>query len=244
MLCRGSFLCDVLISWFCVLCCIFWFPCPLVSLVLSMSPVYSPCCSSSPSVCQCFLLCASPRVTSPGLLPPLSPHLFPVLSSVSVYTLCLPSCVCPFIASVCVMSFQSSFCFPSPHGMCSLDFDSCIFIFIFLFELGFLFALCLACLALVATLLFVPFCLFFGTWLPWSLYRSALKIKLTFCISLILPPVWVTVSGSTSYFPHPRDTLQSQRWHRCRHSHLILDKKANKHICVTLFIKVDLISVS
>ena len=71
---RGSVSCVVFLDFHALLC----------SLVLSVSPVYSPCCSLSPSVCQCFLLWASPLVTSPGLLCPLSPHLFPVLSLVSV----------------------------------------------------------------------------------------------------------------------------------------------------------------
>ena len=57
-----------------------------------------------------------------------------------------------------------------------------------------------------------PWYVFFGFWFElWFLYRSALKINLAFCFSLILPPVWVTAFGSTSHFPHPRDRMNGPR---------------------------------
>ena len=90
-----------------VSCCVlyFGFPCPLVSIQCLLRS--SLCACLSPSVCQCFLLCASPRYLT---WPPPSSLSSPVprlVISVCVYSLCLPSCFCLFIASVpasvCVM---------------------------------------------------------------------------------------------------------------------------------------------
>ena len=119
----------------CVLC--FELPWPLVSL-FQQCLLCIPRCSLSPSVCQCLLLCASPPlITSPGLLPPLPPHLFLVFS-VCVLRL-FPSCLRPFIASVpasvwCSCSSDVLPEFPVFPYLCPvsqwyvlfLDFDSCI----------------------------------------------------------------------------------------------------------------------
>ena len=111
--CHDSCLCCVLVSglWFlvfdlclCIMSCVscFVFPCPHVSFkfpcvfpllnfhallcllsfkFLLCSPLWLPL--SVVLFPSCFL-CAPPLVTPPGLLPPLSPHLFLVLSLVSV----------------------------------------------------------------------------------------------------------------------------------------------------------------
>ena len=70
----------------CVLC--FDFPCPHVSSVLLCISLVAVCLPLSVSV---FLSVLLPLVTSPGLLHPLSPHLFLVLSLVCVHLVC--SCV-------------------------------------------------------------------------------------------------------------------------------------------------------
>ena len=67
--------------------------CLVVSYVVPLCPLSSPVFSC---VLPCllvlfspgFLLCAFPLVSTPGLLPPLSPHLFLVWSSVSLYLVC------------------------------------------------------------------------------------------------------------------------------------------------------------
>ena len=59
--------------------------------LLCFFPCFSlpPCTCLSPSVCQHYISSVlSPLVTTPGLLPPLSPHLFFVWSLVSVYLVC------------------------------------------------------------------------------------------------------------------------------------------------------------
>ena len=140
----------------CVLC--FDLPCPLVSL-FRQCLLCIPCCSLSPSVCQCLLLCASPP-SLPHLASSLLSHLTCSSSLVSVYLDSFPlvsvrSLLLFLLLSgvhVQVMSFQSSQCFlicvQSLSGMCffwTLILAFCIFDLNF----AFLFALCLA--VLVAT---------------------------------------------------------------------------------------------
>ena len=118
-----------------------------------------------------FLLCAPPPLITPDLLPPLSPHLFLIWSSMSVYLACV-SLHSLFIVFLCLRLFLfihlSMWCpsskFPAlppfvSLGMCWIlcfaVFELCFFIW----TLYFWFALCLA--ILVATLL-CPFCVVFG----------------------------------------------------------------------------------
>ena len=102
-----------------VVSCI-WFPCPLVSSQCLLCS--SLCACLSPSVCHDFLLCASPPCfltwPPPSSLSSTVPRL---IVSVCGFSLCFPSCLCPFIASVAVMFSQSSFCLQSPSPMCFLD---------------------------------------------------------------------------------------------------------------------------
>ena len=73
------------------------------SIVSSVIPLrYLTCCSTSPV----------PRL----------------VISVCVFSVCLPSCLCEFVASVGVMFFLSSLCLQSPSGMCFLDFDFWFFL--------------------------------------------------------------------------------------------------------------------
>ena len=67
------------------------------SIVSSVIPLrYLTCCSTSPV----------PRL----------------VISVCVFSLCLPACLCEFVASVGVMGFLSSLCLQSPSGMCVFCF--------------------------------------------------------------------------------------------------------------------------
>ena len=138
----------------------------------------------APSVC-CIPFMFShvllPLVTSPGLLPPLSPRLFLVLSLVSVYLVCVFSFTpCPVIVLVCLWFLMLLFpvwCvleFFAFFSMFDLNFD---------FDLNFVFLLCYFVSSLVATLSFVPVCLLF-------VFRNQLlnKARLLF-VPLILPPV-------------------------------------------------------
>ena len=123
-----------------VVSCI-WFLCPLVSFQCLLCSSLWACLS--PSVCQSLLLCASPPhyLTWP---PPsiLSSPVPRVIISLCVFSLCFPSCPCPFIASVGTMFSQSSFCLQSPSGICFLDCEFWFFpclIWTLLFELYFAF---------------------------------------------------------------------------------------------------------
>ena len=119
------FLCLTSMSLYHVLLCLlcFDFPCPHVSFKFSCAFSYV-----LPSVSLCllvlfpprFLLCAfSLLVTTPGLLSPLTPHLFLVLSLVSVYLVCVfPALLVRLLplVHVCLCScsclFQVPLCLP------------------------------------------------------------------------------------------------------------------------------------
>ena len=102
------------------------------------SPVYFPCWTStplcvscplsvffplSPSVCQCSHPCL-PLVISP--VGP--PHLFLVLSLVSVYLVCVFPAVHVWSLYLSA-SVHAPACSQFPGAMCSLGFDFCIFAF-------------------------------------------------------------------------------------------------------------------
>ena len=153
------------------------------SCVLSVSPVFFRLCMFV-SLCLsvfCPLCFPSRYLTWP---PPssLSSPVPRLIVSVCVFSLCFPSCLCPFMASVWCLSLSDVLpeflVFPrmSPSGMCFFGF----WFLRFWFELFFLFACCSAVLALVATLLLSPFvCVLY----------QAYQAKLAFCFSLILSPV-------------------------------------------------------
>ena len=135
----------------------------LVSLVLSLSTVYSPCCSLSPSLSVFSPLCFPPRYRT---LPPPSSLSSPApcpLISVSLYLrLCFPFTLPPFVASVYIsfcqslmMSFQNSFFPHSPHGMWFLDCE-CFFCLSWtvIFDLFFAFVFATLSCCCVATLVF------------------------------------------------------------------------------------------
>ena len=131
-------------SWFACLCivsCVICFDFSMPHCVLQVSPMFFPL--SAVLFPPCFLLCAPP----PRYLtwPPPSPLSSPVpclIVSVCVLSLCFPSCLCIFIASVCIR-FCSCSCHVLPVSPCFFfwDFDSCILHFSF--ELYFWFLLCL-----------------------------------------------------------------------------------------------------
>ena len=74
-----------------LLCLCFVFPCHTVSFKCLCSSLYLPLSVVLfPHVFSSMLL---PFLTSPGLIPPLSPQLFPVLSLVSVYYSVSPTIV-------------------------------------------------------------------------------------------------------------------------------------------------------
>ena len=121
----GSFVClyvswlwfHIILScscvWICLVVSCIWFPCLcIMSCVLIFHAPLSFKCLLCSSLClplsvvlfpPCFLLCAPlPRYIT---WPPPSSLSSPVprlIISVGVLSLCFPSCLCPFIASVCV----------------------------------------------------------------------------------------------------------------------------------------------
>ena len=133
-------------SWFCL---VFFVSCHVWIFHALCLKVFPVVCPLSLSVCQpCSLLVFSsvllPLVTTPGLLPTLSPHLFLVGSSVSVYLVCLfpftprlvivcllnvPVCVAsdPVPDSVLVMPLIEVSCLASFHvSWYVLVFEFCI----------------------------------------------------------------------------------------------------------------------
>ena len=151
-------------------------------------PVYSlaaVCLLLSVSVFFSVLL---PLVTSPGLLPPPSSPVPCLVVSVCVLSLCFPSRLCSFIASVCI-----NFCSCSRHVLPELLLFLASSWYILSLTFAFLIWTLLVVLCL-AVLLLLCLLSVFCTWLPWFL-RSALKIKLAFCFIFILVP-WVTAFGS------------------------------------------------
>ena len=119
-------------SCFCLLCLMFWF---LVLLCpFSVSCAFPSCACLSP-------LSASIVSSVIALHYPPAPHLF---ISVCVFSLCLPSCLCEFVASVwcwlCVMPPLSSFCLQSLCMFCWILISG---VFNVWFKLCCWFALCL-----------------------------------------------------------------------------------------------------
>ena len=144
-------------------------------------------CPLSPSDSQCSHPCLVISLVGPL-------HLFLVLSLVSVYLVCdfpallvwslyLSASVCVYApVHVPVMSFQS------PHGMCSLDVDSCIFC-IFDLNLAFdlYFVLIVATLSCwFALLLWLSVLDYFCTWLPCFFALSFNLIKACHSFPFIL----------------------------------------------------------
>ena len=176
------------------------------SIVSSVIPLrYLTCCSTSPV----------PRL----------------VISVCVFSLCLPACLCEFVASVGVMGFLSSLCLQSPSGMCGFCFVLFFFFFfcfLFFFGFFFFFFLCLGgggvwgglisvlsnvsfahwflfalCLAVLLLFQFLVLELIFihGSWFLFAFSFSLNKA--CFLFSLILPLVLILHLGpSQATFTH------------------------------------------
>ena len=167
--------------------------CLVVSYILVFRALLCPFSVSCvlPSVHVCLPLSVSvfssvlPLVTSPGLLPPLSPHLFLILSLVSVYIVFVFPLV--FVCSLPLFLPLSAWWFLVRF----LHF--CLY-----FVKTFSVALCLA--VLVATLVFGPRTHFH----LWSLVLFCIQLwfnKAHFLLLSIRPPVSLHLGTSFSFSP-------------------------------------------
>ena len=160
-------------------------------------------------------------ITTPGLLPPLSPHLFLVwwlvslLSRLSLSDHCMYlsasiSCSCSLVC-FCLLLALCAPCTPwDVLGIVLVCFWVLILAFLHVrFELCFLFALWLASVATLSCCFFVTLSFWSWTYFSFALlgfcgFRFWL-IKLAFCFPISLPPlcicVWVHLLSFTHSFP-------------------------------------------
>ena len=170
--------------WYCLVVSCIWFPCLcIMSCVFCFvffhalmcplsSPVYFPVFFPlAPSV-YCivpfmFSHVLLPFVTTPGLLPPLSPHLFLVCSSVSVYLVCVfPSFLVQSLylsASVCVHA-PIHVPVPCSPTVCVFGFEFCISDLNFDFSMYFVLPVSCNFVLLFLLLLCLAFFCYFSCW--------------------------------------------------------------------------------